>query len=131
MKNLTLLLTVLATLLLMPALTACGDEPHVGPYKAKYLKVYNGTVCAQITSLPEYPVALDVLLGRDYPKHIDSYVFFSENDLSGKDVKEGDELTFLILESKEWEWYMFGDDNVEIPDRFHLKYNCKIKLIEP
>ena len=75
-------------------------------------------------------MALDVLLGSDYPEHIDSYVFFSENDLSGKDVKEGDELTFLILESKEWEWYMFGDDNVEIPDRFHLKYNCKIKLID-
>ena len=48
MKKLTLLLTALATLLLMPALTACGndDEPEMPGFPAG---PFNGTIYIQET----------------------------------------------------------------------------------
>lgn len=113
MKKLTLLLTVLATLLLMPALTACGndDEPEMnaGPYEAQFQGTLSGSDYFQAT-ITKGPQDNDVLhFGDGLPV----VVFFSKSDLKGISYQTGDKMRFNVRS------YRYRNDGISTNIRYY------------
>ena len=99
MKNLTLLLTVLATLLLMPALTACGndDEPEMPGFPAG---PFNGTIYIQETQDGWLKVEITKVPNENYSylTYPFAHLRIRKSDISSLDVgtQEKIDVSFYI-----------------------------------